>query len=363
MNRLIAILLCCMLYCTCASAQMSVSKDSLNNLIRNNLQEMLSDKSYTRIPSSEFDNIMVEKISSAIDDKFKNLYWYVGFIGFILGSLLFYSGNRYLKDSVQNKFAEESASIQGKILSDIEKEVISIKNEMESKLKDITQKLEKSTDQLTDAKKEILLIRLEKIRNEIDSKVVAEETFQSLKKSLKESESLIDNALIEKVIALLSTASYYLQKETEMEKVVQTYMNNENIKMNANVFINLASGYFYTYHSTQDSNDKVKCLFYINESLKRLPYYGEAYGLKLELLMLDFSRTTDAAEKPKFLEQAKTVLDQGKYSGASINEVIGRFSRVSASKVEADCIQLLKDNLPTEWQEFEDLAKQAQPTT
>jgi len=288
-----------MLYCTCVSAQMSVNKDSLNNLIRNNLQEMLSDKSYTRIPSSEFDNIMVEKISSAIDDKFKNLYWYVGFIGFILGSLLFYSGNRYLKDSVQNKFAEESASIQGKILSDIEKEVISIKNEMESKLKDITQKLEKSTDQLTDAKKEILLIRLEKIRNEIDSKVVAEETFQSLKKSLKESESLIDNALIEKVIALLSTASYYLQKETEMEKVVQTYMNNENIKMNANVFINLASGYFYNYHSTQDNNDKVKCLFYITESLKRLPYYGGSLRTKIGIINARLFKDNGCCRKAK----------------------------------------------------------------
>lgn len=362
MKRLIAALSFCFLCCTNASAQATFTQDSLNNLIKSNLKQMLDDRSYTRIPSNEFDNIMVEKISSAIDDKFKTLYWYVGFIGFILGSLLFYSGNRFLKDSVQNKFAEESASIQQKILSDIEKEMISIKNEMENKLKDVSGQLEKAEGQLTDAKKEILLIRLEKIKNEIESKVVAEETFQSLKKSLRESESLIDNSLTEKVIALLSTASYYLQKETEMEKVVQTYMNNENIKMNANVFINLASGYFYNYHSTQDNNDKLKCLFYINESLKRLSYYGEAYALKLELLMLDYSRITDAAEKQKILEQAKTVLEQAKYSELAVKEVMGRFTRVSSSKLEADCIQLLKQTLPQEWQEFEDLIKQGQPT-
>jgi len=358
MKHIIVIPMLCTLFCMHVSAQVSINRDSLNNLIRNNLHEILQNQSYTRIPSSEFDSIMVEKISSAIDDKFKTLYWYVGFIGFILGSLLFYSGNRFLKDSVQNKFSEESASIQQKILSDIEKEVLGLKQEMETKLKDVSGKLQKAEDQLTDTKKEILLIRLEKIKNEIDSKVVAEETFQSLKKSLRESENLIDNTLIEKVIALLSTASYYLQKETEMEKVVQTYMNNENIKMNANVFINLASGYFYNYHSTQDNNDKMKCLFYINESLKRLAYYGEAYGLKLELFMLDFSRSTDPSEKQKLLEQAKLVLDQSKYSAAAIKEVIARFDRVSASKVEEDCIQTLKNNLPKEWQEFEDLAKQ-----
>jgi hypothetical protein len=95
--------------------------------------------------------------------------------------------------------------------------------------------------------------------------------------------------------------------------------------------------------------------------LKRLSNYGEAYGLRLELLMLDYSRTTDATEKQKIVEQTKTVLDQIKYSDVAVKEVLARFNRVSSSKLESDCIQLLKQTLPTEWQEFEDISKQLQP--
>ena len=82
--------------CTSASSQsITIPKDSLDKIIQGTLNKMLDDKLYTRIPNTQFDDIMIEKISSTIDNKFQKLYWYVGVIGAILGSLLFYSGNRF----------------------------------------------------------------------------------------------------------------------------------------------------------------------------------------------------------------------------------------------------------------------------
>ena len=148
-----------------SSQNITISQDSLDKMVQGAFNKMLEDRSYTRIPNSQFDDIMVTKISSTIDDKFQTLYWYVGVIGAILGGLLFYSGNRYLKDTVQNKFTSESSAIQGtiqeKLMSEINTDVQKIKLEMEKKLQEVNTKLEDSTAQIADAKKEILNIRVE----------------------------------------------------------------------------------------------------------------------------------------------------------------------------------------------------------
>ena len=87
-------------------------------------------------------------------------------------------------------------------------------------------------------------------------------------------------------------------------------MNDENIKLTELVFINLASGYFYNYESTLDENDRNKCLLYINESLKKVANYGEAYALKLELLMIDYRYNTDPVKKENIKSEAKKVMMQ-----------------------------------------------------
>lgn len=350
-------IMCMLCYSSVSAQQITIEKDSLNKIIQSTINEMIKEKSYTRIPNTQFDDIMVEKISSTIDDKFQKLYWYVFVIGAILGTLLFYSGNRFLKDSVQNKFTEESEVIQKKLSTEINKDVNVIKLELEQKLKEVNIKLENANSQFTDAKKEILFIRLEKIQNEVDSEKVAQETFQSLKKSLKESENLIDNSLTEKIILLLSKASYYLRKEIEMEKVVQTYLQNENITMNPSVFLNLASGFFYNYYVTSDNADKSKIIFYLNEALKQLPDYGEAFGLKLELLMLEYMRTTHETTQQEITHEAKQVLELIKSSSISSKDVIVRFERVGISKAEGDCISRIKELFPNEWKEIETIAK------
>lgn len=350
--------------CTSASSQsITIPKDSLDKIIQGTLNKMLDDKLYTRIPNTQFDDIMIEKISSTIDNKFQKLYWYVGVIGAILGSLLFYSGNRFLKDSVKNKFTEESTSIQDSIqktlMTEINTDVQKIKKEMEEKLKEITAKLENSTSQIEDAKKEILYIRIEKIKNELDTGKVTEETFKSLMKSLKESENMINNALTAEILLSLSRASYLLQKETEMEKIVQTYMHNENIKIDSSIFLNLASGFFYNYYATQDVNEKAKCLFYLNESLKILPTYGEAYALKLEILMLEYSRTmdTDTEARQKIIHEAEPVLQLSEDSAATAKFFVERFDRVGNSKIEGNYIKLLQNLFPDEWKRISALAK------
>ncbi len=332
-----------------------------NDSIYSSLQQIkiiLDEKNYTRIPNKDFENILVQKVSSTVNAKFELLYWIVGVISFIIGATLVFSAKAFIKDNIQSQMTDRASAMKENITAFFKNDVTAIRMEIESKLKEVTQKLENADAQLADARKELLKIRVEKILNEIDKMAVTEDTFQSLMKSLRESESYIDNKLTEQILSNLSEASYYLGKETNMEKIVQQFIPNEKIKMGANIFINLASGFLYNYYSTQDDADKQKCLYYINESLRRLRNYGEAYALKLELLMIDYSRNSNPVEKQAAAQEAEDVFTLVKQlTQVTVKEAVGRFDRVRPSKIEGTLIGLLESNFGKDMEEIRKLAE------
>ena len=350
------ILLLCLVsslfFSTSSIAQADTMSDKYYQQLKKAVREIVAENSYTRVPSQDFEKTLSQQITMAVNTKFQFLYWIVGVITFLFGSAILFIAKDYIKQSANKSIDEKIAVEMAKTQTSLQNESKLIKADLENKLVEVNQKLENAGSQLTDAKKEILGIRLEKIRTEVDNKNVADETFRSLMSSLKESESL-DPRLITKVIDILSTASYYLGRETEMEKVVQTYIHDEAVSLREVVFINLASGFFYNYYSTNDNRDKEKCLSFMNESLRRNSLYGEAFGLKLELLMLTHSRTADAPEKEKLEFEIKEVLQ---LSLAAASSVIERFERVHVSKIEGMYIDMLYQKFPKEMGEIKDLA-------
>ena len=325
----------------------SLGNDSVKNETKKMIREIMEENSYTRVPSKDFENNLTSQIDSAVSEKFKFIYWLVGALTFIFGSTVLFFTRNYIKQSAEKTIGVSVAAEVEKMKKEFQSETFNLKSEVELKLKEVREKLENATQQLSEAKKEILFIRIEKIKNEVDNRKVTDETFKALMNSLRESENLIDRSLTEKIISLLSNASYELRKETDMEKIIQKNMNDENIKLTELVFINLASGYFYNYESTLDENDRNKCLLYINESLKKVANYGEAYALKLELLMIDYRYNTDPVKKENIKSEAKKVMMQILDSPeVTAFETIGRFERVKTSKAEEKCILLIEELFP-----------------
>src|SRR4051794_14080607 len=100
MKYFLALLTVILIFFSSASGQNE--KDSLSKMIKSSLKEALDDRSYTRIPNAEYDNIVDRKVSSSVDDKFKYIYWIFGIISTVLGGLLFFSGRSLLQNAVHN---------------------------------------------------------------------------------------------------------------------------------------------------------------------------------------------------------------------------------------------------------------------
>lgn len=333
------------------------NSDSAYREMRKMMREIIDELNYIRVPNQDFENTLNSQVASAVNEKFKFLYWLVGVLAFIFGSTIVFIARNYLKQSAEITIKEKIKTEIDSVKSEFEKKSENLKSEVDSKLKEVREQLEHASLQLSEAKKEILLIRLEKIKNEVNARTVTEETFRALMSSLKESENQIDRGLTEQIITLLSSASYDLRKETDMEKIVQKSMTDEIIKLTEVVFINLASGFFYNYEATLDETDRNKCILYINESLKKLPNYGEAYGLKLELLMVDYKFEMDLQKKEKIKNETAKMLTRILESDDFTSyETIQRFNRVQSNKIEALYIKLLDELFPEDMEKIRNLS-------
>ena len=337
--------------------------DSLQTQVRQMVKEALENGNYTRVPASQFEELLSNQVASAVSRQFQFVYWIVGVIVFVLGASILYIAKTWLneraKESIKDILKTETDKIQleqQSISRDLKTNVDAKLQEVDGKLTEVKLKLENADRQLTETKKEMLGIRLEKIKQEVDNRNVSDVTFRALKNSLKESESLIDPELISKVINILSRASYELRMEMEMEKIVQKYSGDENVKLDAGVFLNLAAGVWYNYYNTFDPTDRNKCLDYINEALRVAPNYGEAFGLKLELLMLDHTRSEDLTVQKKLEKDISDTFHVASETEIASREVIQRFKRVEGDNAENRVIDVIKTKFPIEMEQLQKMA-------
>jgi len=352
MKKLLLVAFACLSFFSRLSA---APPDTLQTQVRQMVKEALENGSYTRVPTSQFEESLSNQVTSAVYRQFQFVYWIVGVIAFVLGASILYIAKSWLneraKESIKDILKTETDKIKmdlQTISTDLKTNVDAKLQEVDSKLREVQLKLENADRQLTETKKEILGIRLEKIKQEVDNRNVSDVTFRALKSSLKESETLIDPELTSSVINILSKASYELRKETDMEKVVQGYQNDEKVKLDITVFLNLAAGFWYNYYSTFDESDRSKCIYYINETLRRAFDYGEAFGLKLELLMIDYTRSLEVSQQQKLEKEMKDILDLAVQSRITSSEVLKRYERVRVNEQENSCISAIEKKFPAE---------------
>lgn len=361
-----------------AQTQRPNEPDSLPAIIKKLLQDVIED-SYTRIPKKEFEsNIqaqVIEKVDAKVDREFGRIInvglGVIGLLTLVSGAIFFSAKSmmqNMVKEQAETKFKELQEQIEKENKRDIDHIFLSLyKDKFEEKmeeyrkivdtqLKEVMEDVDEMKKGMAAPREESVFTKLEKLKQEIDTKTYSDQTFYSLKELLEDAEAKKDFGMMSTIIGELSLASYYMKKEFEMDQIVTKYSQIPGINIKETVFLNLASGYFYYYNDTGNTADREKCLEYISKSLKKLGDYGEALGLKLELAMLDYEKSKNNEEKGKFLGEAKEVIEKIKQSKISAFETINRFERVKVNPVENSFISLLDEFFPDDMKAIKELA-------
>jgi hypothetical protein len=352
--------------------QSAAENNSIDSVIRVAVKSYLTNESYTRIPYKDFDDEINKKINDDIRSRWNSMIaWMLGIGG---GILLFFFN--YTKKDIQAKVSEgvnaEITKLTQISKSDLDAKINDIRGDFEktmdlqienSFLKNYSTYISKMEQMLDEINKKvsanntiILDAKLEKTRKEVDAKNVTQKTFNDLLTMLSEAENLKNVDQIGQIITELSFASYYLKNEKQMEGIVNKYAGQWDVNIKENVYLNLASGFFYNYYNTGDVADRDKCLQYISLALKKLPDYGEALGLKLEMHMLDHQKTKDSNAKAEYVSDAMNTIAQVLQSAIASKELIRRFERVKTSKAEEQCIAQAYTLFPEKMKEIEDKA-------
>ncbi|TAL49507.1 MAG: hypothetical protein EPN92_02795 [Chitinophagaceae bacterium] len=344
----------------------AIERDSLYSIIKTTIKNVLDDRSYTRIPNTEFEERLEtkvkEKVNTQVDQKFANLRNIVLLVLALIGGGILFGLKSLIGSNVKDQSDKEMKKIQDNLDGDIEirvenyflknyqviidKQLKANRESIDLELKRVFETQSEINNQMQDIKKYLLEARLEQIKSEIDAKKTTEATFNSLNDILKEAEVQKNTVLLGKVINELSYASYYLRKDSEMENILRRFMDQRDISIKETVFMNMGSGFFYNYSSTYDETDRQKCLLFLNEALKRANGYGEALGLKLELYMVDYEKAQRQEDKQRLFDDAKATIEQIKKMDLSAYEVIKRFERVKTNKIEESYINLFYKLFP-----------------
>ncbi len=361
------------------TANTVTTNDSIYQTLQR-IKSILDEKNYTRVPNQDFDKTLDNKVSQKVEGEIHNTMDIIKTIFFaaiaILGLTSFLSIRTIVNYSVKDNLSEVEHNIKTELdkknedkleyiektllnnvelqyLKNIEKETVKLREEVKKMILDSQREMDAKVDNF---KYYLIDNRLERLKKDIDDRLKPKETFNSLMKMLPEVEELKNPELISRTIQLLSTASYYSKNDSEMEKILTRYMDNNEVIIDASVFLTIASGIFYSYETTGYKPEKDKAFIYLNESLKRATGYGEALGLKLEYLMIDLERSTDDREKEKIKLDGKVIIEQIKKTEISAQEVIKRFQRVKANKTENYYIQRIYELFPDDMKAIETMA-------
>lgn len=349
---------------TCSYAQNTpLERDSIKKVIA----EIIASNNYTRVPIGDYEKEIQKSMDTAVDSRFNKIYFIGGAIILFVGGLIALNFNRIVNNETKKEVEARLEDLNERIDKQIkifffdnykdinEKEINQIKEEVNGQVTRISKALDFVNEKLPAIRKMFISARMENIKN--NRAKVTEADFKELTNHLKEAEELQSPELISKIINELSYVSYYLRKDKELEALVSQYAEKVTLKMEPTAYVNTALVVMNSYQTTGDLNDRQKAETYLNLSLKELPDYGEAFAMKLELLMTDYDKATTAAQRDVIKEQTKNLMRQMCRSEVASKEAITRFERVQNSKAKSAYIEMLYQQFPAEIKEMIAAAK------
>lgn len=338
------------------------------------IQKSLEEKNYTRIPNSDFDKALEiklsEKVNAQVTDRIDTIRNVVFLVVAIIGGALLLGLRTMVNNSVSEQLKEKSKEVDEEmkekikfyylefIKEDVEKELSQQKTELRREIDEVKRKSEELAQELNLAKQSLLVYNLNNLKAERSNRDSIK-NFELAKKYLADAEKLSEKETISLAMAELSTSAYLAKKDNEIEDIIDGYMNSKAVDIKETVFINLAGGLFYEYVSTREISIKNKAMKYINASLRKVSDYGEALGLKLEFLMVDYEECFSEEGKNKIKHEASVIIGNIFGTPYSSGETIGRFNRVKTNPTEQKYIGILYSLFPEELKKMEEKVKAA----
>jgi hypothetical protein len=292
------------------------------------IKKLIDDKYYVRVPSSDLEQRLQEKVTAVVTDKFNFIYGLIGVVSFLIGSILLFNlrsvvGSRIdreLKEThiplLNTKISDNINDIKSNIkenFSDLDKEMdLKIENyflknlrknidEALGELKKEQQKALLAQEEFSRKNIEILKVfsetRFEKLKTNVDNQRDLQKTMDNFKDLLNQADISNDLEMISKVLNELSYVCFYLKKDTEFERLLDNYSNRTDIEIKETTFVNAALGTFIDYKNTGETLPREKTLRYLNKALRKTGDYGEAMAIKLELFVVDYDFAVDSVKK------------------------------------------------------------------
>jgi hypothetical protein len=278
----------------------AATNDSLKARIIN-LEKIITDGSYTRIPNKDFDTIIDNKIESAMRETVK---WWLFVIAALI-SLLGFLINKYAKVYLQNI---------------VDAKINLLKKENEEKIKSISiQYFSSVIDSLIDFKIEIITKKNYRVEETVVDDLRNYLTDETITIAKQKKVYLIDT------IMTCYYENNYQDKTKKMIDLIKKY--EEKFTLLPETYANAAIAFLNRYQLYGAKEFLNSTLENCDKSIKALPDYGLAFALKIELYIMAISKAFDAAEKKQFENELLKVFKDidNNISIYLCNELIKRF--------------------------------------
>lgn len=292
------------------------------SLIKRETSSLFNEKDYTRIPNKDFDELIENKISSKVDDKFH--FWFI-VIGIFVGALGAIGGYAF-NNMIKQKITEELKTQSNKYVEEYKR------YELTGRLRSITGNFKQSAsgDQLK------LVSECEDLLKEI--------------KTLDTKELKINELLSDTIDQL--TYMYYITLAADlpkMENLIKSHESMCNIPVTS--YTNLAILYLELYTLLGEEKYKTHCIEYCEKASDKDLLYGESRGTQLRLYAVDYvdNKNTKSKEDAKKLLQKVLKVDSLAYY------TLSRVNR-DTQRSQDHYISNLKNDLPSEFEELNNKA-------
>lgn len=264
------------------SAQDS-TKMKPNDDIKNQIEKVIED-GYIRIPKNDFDEIIENKISKKVDERFNFSLVIIGVIITTFGAVGAYAFRVMIKNTV----AEELQNQSNRYIEDYKF------YELDGRLRAITKEFDEFTDLISTSSESAEIKRYTEKQNDL----VPECEDLLLEITALDIKQLKVNKLLSKVIDQL-TYMYYTTLVADlpkMEKLIKEYEPKCDIPVTT--YTNLAILYKELYAKLTDDEFKVKGLEHCKKASGKQPLYGDSRGTELLFYAIDFyNNKSDEAKK------------------------------------------------------------------
>ncbi|MBI3585337.1 MAG: hypothetical protein HY096_15475 [Nitrospinae bacterium] len=298
-------------------------------LIEKEIENILKEKNYTRVPNKDFDEYLDNKVSSKINDKFTNWATVIGIFITVIAGLAAYTFNNKIKQLVLEQVRNQT-----------EKEMQGIKKYM------------------LDSRKYTLRSDLEGIKKRFEQDPLSEANIIETKSLLNEIKELGNQKLLSEIVDQLALMYFKKRTPKEIEELIDG--NESKCEILETTYMNAAILYSDLYELDGSKWYKENCLKYCTLAAKKVPHYGEPQGITLIIHGIDYLNSSDEKDKESAINSAKELINEilrGSSSFTAYNTV-KRIEKDKLHEIFKKYIVKLEEVIPIEFTNLYDKAKE-----